>query len=296
MASNLSWVTQIEKMKASKSFNSGLSIIGCEKEQILMNYVKCKQALGQTPTDSELQVQACKAIEDVEPKANFKSREALQWFKFLVNSSTNWLSEFKRRAGLPLPLISANIGGKELLANSGIITYDSVEVQENPVHDILLEQSSEDAFDQDMQRDPNIGIYNDRNDLGNETLLPALEVGEQALTRQSSDEGTTATISPQVLHWGYSDEVVNGTLPIANDDILAPTGLIPQYNNSQSQPPRYFLSDVNCYGRLEKELTRFVASCLSPNNPLQHVCFCPVVSSLMGPQIESYTNIYLDSL
>lgn len=311
-ANNLSWITQIEKIKASKSVDSGLSIIGCEKEKILMNYVKCKQAQGQTPTDSELQIQACKAIDDVEPKSNFKSGEAVQWFKFLIHSSTNWLSEFKRRAGLLLPLISGNIGEKELLANGGIITYNTFEVQENPVHDILLQQSAEDVLDRDMQRDPHISIYNagdsgriaesneldylnasaGRTSLENGALLPALEARKQALAHQNSDAGANATISPQVLHWGYSDEVMdNTTLPIyTTDNLSAATVQIPQHNNSQNQPPRYFLSDVNCYGRLEKELTRFVASCLSPNNPLQHVCFYPIASSLMVLENEFCTK------
>lgn len=281
LANSLSWISQIEKIKAFKSVSSGLSVIGCEKEKILMNYVKSKQALGQILTDSELQAQACKAIEDVEPKSNFKSREAVQWFKFLINSSTNWLSEFKRRAGLSLPLISGHFSEKELLANGGIITYDPFEVKENPVHDILLEQSPQEFLDQDMQHDPLIGsneldflkAFESRNHLETDALSPTLEAREQAFVPQISDSGTNATVSPQALHWGYSDEIKNGTLPInTNDDISAAAAQIPQHNNLQSQPPRYFLSDVNCYGRLEKELTRFVTSCLSPNNPLQHVC------------------------
>jgi hypothetical protein len=34
---------------------------------------------------------------------------------------------------------------------------------------------------------------------------------------------------------------------------------------------RYFLNDANCYGRLVRELTRFVTSCTSPNNPTSHL-------------------------
>lgn len=299
MANNLSWITQIEKIKASKSVSSGLSIIGCEKERLLMNYVKSKQALGQIPTDSELQVQACKAIEDVEPKSNFKSREAVQWFEFLINCSTNWLSEFKRRAGLSLPLVRGQLSEKELLANGGIITYDPIEIQETSVHDILLQQSAEEMLDQDMQRDPLIvsnGLdylkaYKGRNNLGTDALLPTQEAREQAFAHQSSDSGTNATISPQALHWGYSDEAIDGTLPInTNDEISPATVQMPQHNSSPNQPPRYFLSDVNCYGRLERELTRFVASCLSPNNPLQHVCFHPTARSLIVLENEVCTN------
>lgn len=276
-----------------------MSAIGCEKEKMLMNYVKRKQALGQTITDSELQIQACKAIEDVEPKSNFKSREAVQWFKYLISSSTNWLSEFKRRAGLSLPLLPGQFNEKELLADSGIITYDPFEVQENPVHDILLEQSAQEILGQDMQPDPLIGsneldflkAYEGRNHLETDALSPTLEAREQTFAQQLSDSGTNATVSPQALHWGYSDESNNGTLPInTKDDTSAATGQIPQHNSSPSQPPRYFLSDVNCYGRLEKELTRFVTSCLSPNNPLQHVCFYPVASSLIVLKTKACTN------
>jgi hypothetical protein len=299
MANNLSWITQIEKIKASKSVSSGLSIVGCEKERILMNYVKRNQALGQIPTDSELQVQACNAIEDVEPKSNFKSREAVQWFKFLINCSTNWLSEFKRRAGLSLSLVPGQLSEKELLANGGIITYDPIEVQETSVHDILLQQSAKEMLDQDMQRDALLGsseldylkACEGRNNLEVDALLPTLEAREQAFAHQSSDSGTNATISPQALHWGYSDEAIDGTLPIyTNDGISATTRQTCQHNSSPNQPPRYFLSDVNCYGRLERELTRFVASCLSSNNPLQHVRICPIASSLAMLENEACTN------
>lgn len=291
-ADNLSWITQIEKMKTFKFSNSSFSIIGCEKEKILMNYVKCKQVLGQTPTDSEMQAQACKAIEDVEPKSNFKNGEAVQWFKFLINSSTIWLSEFKRRAGIPSN--PEKMSGQELLANSGIITYNPFEAQENAVHEILLQQPAEKILEQHMQHEQQINIHNTsdsssqaesnepgylngsqgRNSLENYTLLPAREVKEQMLPYQNSDAGANMTISPQVLHWGFSDEVIDGILPMnTNNNLPTSSVQISQQTNSENQPPRYFLSDVNCYGRLEKELTRFVASCLSPNNPLQHVRF-----------------------
>ncbi|KAH8129503.1 hypothetical protein LI328DRAFT_159845 [Trichoderma asperelloides] len=285
---NLSWITQIEKIKAFKSANSSLSIIGCEKERILNDYVKCKQALGQTPTDTELQIQACKAIDDVEPKSNFKSGEAVQWFKFLINSSTNWLSEFKRRAGLPPN--PGKGGGIQLIANSGIAAYNPFEIQENSVHEVPLQQSTEGVLEQHMQRDPHIynagdsssqagstkpdylNAFQGRTSLEMDASLPALEVRGQTLPNQNGDAGAKIMISPQTSHWGFSDEVIDATLPIkANDDILASSVKISQNNNSENQPPRYFLSDVNCYGRLEKELTRFVASCLSPNNPLQHI-------------------------
>ncbi|KAL6891799.1 hypothetical protein HDV57DRAFT_314479 [Trichoderma longibrachiatum] len=188
------WTAQIEKLHASKCANSDLRTLGCEKEKMLLQYVKSRETFGQPPTDAELQFQACRILEDVEPKSNFKCKEALQWFKFLINSSTHWLSDFKRRAGI--------------------------------------------------------------------------------LTVAGQFESTTAgaVASLQALHWGTSDEAIGQTSPMTAKDSLPSSSIeTPQSTNSQSQPLRYFLSDANCYGRLEKELTRFVTSCLSPNNPLQHI-------------------------
>ncbi|KAM0262793.1 hypothetical protein ACHAQJ_001587 [Trichoderma viride] len=295
-AGNLAWTTQIEKIKASKFANSGLSTIGCEKEEILMKYVKCKQASGQTPTDSELQVQACKAIEDVEPKSHFKCKEAVQWFKFLINSSTNWLSEFKRRAGLsPNP---GKMRGHTLLVSGDAINYsiyDSFEPQQDPVDGLLIQQASEKVLGEDMHYYPHISMYNDGSS-GNQTLLNELdylstseghnslaipqkdilseapEAREPTSVHQFSYAEGSSSISPQALHWGLSDEVIGCALPMSTNDYL-PTSTIGRsvQTNFENQPLRHFLSDANCYGRLEKELTRFVASCLSPNNPLQHI-------------------------
>ncbi|TFB05349.1 Homeobox protein 4 [Trichoderma ghanense] len=187
------WTAQIEKLHASKCANSDLGTLGCEKEKMLLQYVKSRQTFGQPPTDAELQFQACRILEDVEPKSNFKCKEAVQWFKFLINSSTHWLSDFKRRAG-------------------------------------------------------------------NLTVADQLEFS-----------GAGAAVSLQALHWGLSDETI-GTSPMTAKDSQPSSSVeTPQSTSSQSQPLRYFLSDANCYGRLEKELTQFVTSCLSPNNPLQHI-------------------------
>ena len=98
---NMTWAAQTKNTNRLKSTSREPSLIGCAKERALMEYVKSSQELSLIPVDSELQGRACKIIEDVEPTSNFKCKGAVQWFKFLINSSTNWLSEFRRRAGLP---------------------------------------------------------------------------------------------------------------------------------------------------------------------------------------------------
>jgi hypothetical protein len=83
------WAAQIENTSRPKSTSRGPSLIGCAKEKALIDYVKSRRSLGLTPVNSELRAQACKIIEDVEPTSNFKCKGAVQWFKFLINSSTN---------------------------------------------------------------------------------------------------------------------------------------------------------------------------------------------------------------
>ncbi|CAG8960757.1 hypothetical protein HYFRA_00002294 [Hymenoscyphus fraxineus] len=45
----------------------------------------------------------------------------------------------------------------------------------------------------------------------------------------------------------------------------------PSTNTNPTQPLRYFLNDANCYGRLVRELSRFVTSCTSANNPNRYI-------------------------
>ncbi|RFU75198.1 homeo [Trichoderma arundinaceum] len=295
-ANSVAWSTQIEKMKTSQSAQCGLSIIGCEKEKILMKYVKFMQASGQTPTDFDLQIQSCKAIEDVEPKSNFKCKEAVQWFKFLINSSTNWLTEFKRRAGLPQcpkqMIEHVQLAGDEIMNNSLYHPWgfqnDSVaesHVQENSVQTVLREQVQHQpyirVYGDDVSR---IQILDELSDLSTsegcdslriphqDILLAASEGSELFSAHPLKDSKPNTTHSSQTLHWGLPDEAIGCASSMNTDQYLsAPFASKSLHTNSQNLPLRYFLSDVNCYGRLEKELTRFVTSCLSPNNPLQHV-------------------------
>lgn len=112
--------------------------------------------------------------------------------------------------------------------------------------------------------------------------------------------------SKKTLHWDISPSPVPGSTGASNPDSskvntydpkansvvlverlalpLYPQNIIPEPYNSNHVPPkadphntnsaasrRYFFSDANCYRRLMYELSRFVASCLSPNNPNAHI-------------------------
>ncbi|KAI5457048.1 hypothetical protein BGZ63DRAFT_495245 [Mariannaea sp. PMI_226] len=83
------------------------------------------------------------------------------------------------------------------------------------------------------------------------------------------------------MHWSLTgDYIFGGTT--STTDSPQPGSFLDRstYHLPQSQPAsranvmrpsKHFLTDANCYRRLETELTRFVRSSLSPNNPRQHI-------------------------
>jgi hypothetical protein len=302
---NMTWATQIENTSSPKPTGRDLSLTGCEKEKALMDYVESRRALGLTPVDSDLQAQACKIIEDVEPTSNFKCKGAVQWFKFLINSSTNWLSEFRHRAGLPRSSqIMHDYFQSTEDKTSDYSVYNPYRIQGGLKDWIQLQQAvrktppddqiqrkagltifaSDDTWNQTILDDMSkLNAFMRQNDLqsSSDSTLPMLPTtGKSPLSQQSNQEKTSAFDSPRALHWdldeffgleslGTNDHP--STTPLETPLYIAPQSQ-PSCNTKPLQPLRYFLSDANCYGRLEKELTRFVMSCVSPNNPLQHVC------------------------
>jgi hypothetical protein len=64
-------------------------------------------------------------------------------------------------------------------------------------------------------------------------------------------------------HYTQNMDISNPTLN-PNPQSASPDGY-------KAGPRRYFFSDANCYRRLMFELSRFVASCISVNNPNPHV-------------------------
>ena len=99
----LSWAQKLEMMNSENPLkdSTDLSTIKCSKDRALIAFVQSRQMLGLTALDSELQVEACRILDDVENTSNFKCKGAVSWFKYLINSSTGWLAPFRKRAGLP---------------------------------------------------------------------------------------------------------------------------------------------------------------------------------------------------
>lgn len=304
----ISWAERLQMINSRIPQDTKLDTIQCAKQRALMSFVHERQSLGLTPTDSELQVQACKILDDIEVNSNFKCKGAVSWFKYLVVSEPNWLAEFRRRAGLPR---SSEMAVEHIRSTDDkTIDYSihNFARLENDLKDYVRTQLAAGITpsDSDLQRKARLIIYKN-DDPWNQTaaddpallhvfkrqngLAPSADDGPDLPALQESAEFglPSNTSSPRSLHWDLESTGI-GILPspVSGSDIQFAPGagastpvfdqplhtLVqnqPSANQNPTQPLRYFLNDANCYGRLVRELTRFVSSCMSPNNPNQHV-------------------------
>ncbi|KAI9642183.1 hypothetical protein NHQ30_008985 [Ciborinia camelliae] len=273
------------------------SIRQCPKERALRNYVTSRQMLGLTATDSELQVEACRVLDEAELTAAVPCKSAVSWFKYLIKDSTSWLADFRRRAGLPRSSEMANEGVRskdETSIDHAIHNYarleaelkDYVQLQSTlgikpsdfdlQRHARFIVYGSDDQWNQTWADDPlYLHIFKTRNG-----LAPAAENKPSIMFPTAMDSPDQAASSPRTLHWELENiETRNcpgskGTSSNANYNQpvhTLKTANQPSANCNPSQPLKYFLNDANCYNRLVRELSRFVARCMSPNNPNQHI-------------------------
>ncbi len=278
--------------------------IGCPKERALYKFVTSKQALGLVPSDRELQVECCKILDDVEATSYFKCKSGLDWFKYLVTHSTEWLAPFRKRAGLPRSsaITSEQIRStddksidysinnparleKELKdwAKFQILTGHTPSDEEIQYQARLIVFKNDDSWNQTLEDDPAI-LHLFKRQIGlagsDEAGLACLDLPTLAEAADNNNSKVPSHPSPRTLHWDLGSTEI--TLPSANsccsrNEAFTEQPLMnmvqnqPSCNTNPTQPLKYFLNDANCYGRLVRELSRFVTTCTSSNNPNQHV-------------------------
>ncbi|TGO82420.1 hypothetical protein BPOR_0835g00040 [Botrytis porri] len=276
----------------------------CPKEKALRNYVDSRQMIGLTATDSELQVEACRILEEAELTATVPCKGAVSWFKYLIKNSTFWLADFRRRAGLPRSYEMANEGVRskdETSIDHAIHNYARLEAEMKDYvqtqaalgikpadsdlqrHARLIVYGSDDQWNQTWADDPlYLHIFKTRNG-----LAPAAENKPSIMFPTAIDSPGQAASSPsRTLHWELENYEARsrpgskgskgskGTSPNTNYNQPIHTLTAsnqPSVTSSPAQSLKYFINDVNSNTRLVRELLRFVARCMSPNNPNQHV-------------------------
>lgn len=289
---------------------AGRDMLWCQDESALKAFVDTKQALGLTPTDSELQVEACRILDSAEESSNYKCRGALGWYKYLITASTKWLDEFRRRAGLPR---SSEMEIEHIRSTDDTTIDYSIHNHrrlETELTDYVRLQKAIGITptDLDLQNKARLIVFK-TDDSWNQTVIddPALLMlfkRQQGLAPENEDgpdmpplsEATELGIahqqsgsSPKNLHWdleqtgiGFpspngpkssdSKSLYNAADPsYLSQPLHTTTQNQPSANSNPVMPLRYFLNDANCYGRLVRELSRFVTTCMSANNPNRHV-------------------------
>lgn len=295
---NYSCIKGVELVNAQVAPESAhIALSTCFKQRALMKFVENKQALGLTPTDSELQAECSKILDEIEHQSNFKCKPAVAWFKFLINQSGCWLRGFRRRAGLPRSSemlseqirslddksIDYSIHNHARLVHElkdwvrfqvSLGTYPSDVELQNQARMIVFK--NDDPWNQTAMDDPSI-LHQFKQQAGLITMGDFASQGLNMPVLSEVSEGSQP--SPKTLHWDLDS---TGMVPSPGSGKSTHTPVIdaplhtliqnqPSTNTNPTQPLKYFLNDANCYGRLVRELTRFVTTCMSPNNPNQHL-------------------------
>jgi len=264
----------------------------CPLERQLREFVKAREHLGLTAMDSELQTEACNIIARMEESSNTPSDDIANFLLSLIYASTAWLGAFRQRAHLPR---SEDLGDENQRSkdpatiDSTIHNYSRLETE---LAEYVRSQRAigVEPSDCSLRRQARIIIY-EFDDGWNQTAADSvdwltafknrhLRLGTPAseepsgqpapvlepLQRQSpvtetmTAEAMTSAMFGTALPAGGATDILSNSPLGGAAAVPAPVKTTP-----------FFFNDANCYRRLARELTRFVKTTMSPNNPNFHV-------------------------
>ncbi|KAF4978332.1 hypothetical protein FZEAL_5272 [Fusarium zealandicum] len=218
----------------------------CELEASLHQYVAVHASLGHFPSDSELQQEACNSLSRIESSSPNPSRRFLDFLMRIVWGSTAWLAPLRQRCSVLAP---QGLSDDSALASPDLLwmhsTLDGLVNNTGPLGEAEMDVDFQ-AFGQ-----------------GNDPWMPMTEAPE----------------APSFEHRPLSPGTTEGIPNMASP--MNPT--LPQFQDSPAADPRarirdkirtatpFFLNDNNSYRRLKRELSRFVVTTMSPNNPNSHI-------------------------
>ncbi|KAH7254780.1 hypothetical protein B0J15DRAFT_446817 [Fusarium solani] len=218
---------------------------GCELEGSLCRYIGMHIILGLQLSDHDLQQEACHAISRLETPSPNPSKRFTEFLVRLIWDSTEWLGPLRERGRF----------------------YSEREMTDECPHPLdmaHLDSFMGQAYPIDPQQGP-FGIF-----LPSE--LPNLVASlEQSETSQlpASLLWTPALETAQPSMQPFVEPFPSRWAPTMSESTFNSSHLNPSINSISVTP--FFLNDNNSYRRLTRELSRFVVSCMSPNNPNSHV-------------------------
>jgi hypothetical protein len=243
-------------------------------ETELQLFVRARRLLGLTAMDRELQAEACNIIRRMEDNSKLASDEVIQFLIRLVNSSTDWLADFRQRACLPRSEDIVDEGKRSKDPSTIDSTVYNPSRLEHELAEFVREQRAigVEPTDADLQGKARMIIY-EYHDGWNQTAADD-PVWLAAFKQKHMQPASSAASLPSGIPadtWGSisaSNRSASGTTSPFNSSGSG-SGLscaaVPKNGGG------YYLNDANCYQRLARELKKWVASTMSPNNPNCHV-------------------------
>ncbi|KAJ3543440.1 hypothetical protein NM208_g3579 [Fusarium decemcellulare] len=226
----------------------------CPLELNLHEFVRAKSLLGRVVTDDELQNEACNIISRIEEGSASPSDDIANWLVRLIMSSTAWLSAFRQRAELPQTPDSNAPTTHDGSTSPTIHGYSRLEqilgkyMQDQRA--IGIEPS-----DEALGREARKILYESHNSYY-QTAADNVNWLAAFRERHSQSPEISTEAQPEQLHNLSNQDDRPAKSPRAFEAMMKKT---------------FFLNDSNCYRLVAQELTRFVTSTMSPNNPNRHV-------------------------
>ncbi|RYP11094.1 hypothetical protein DL764_000252 [Monosporascus ibericus] len=258
----------------------------CPFERQLQEYVKARELLGLTAMDQELQVEACRIIGRTEESSSNPSDQVANWLLRLIHNSPKWLEGFRRRAHLPRSEDIVDVDKRSKDAKTIDSTIYNYSRLERELAEFLQAQRSlgTEPTDAALQRQARVIIY-DIDDEWNQTAADDREWLSHFRQRHPPLEGPLASTSSGPLkEYTTTPSLQRGSQSSIQgpDTTSSPLGsgssntehlggsAFSNTKNTQMKMGALF-NDANCYRRLARCLSRFVASTMSTNNPNRHV-------------------------
>ena len=254
----------------------------CPMETQLNDFVKARTLLGLSTTDYELQVEACNIVGRMEEKSVMPSEDVANFLLRLIYKDSSWMSGFRQRAGLPLPDGTLDLKDQSAV-NSTIYKYSQLEVElaEYTRSQRALGSSPTDDELRSHARCVVHKCSKSQNETAadNAAWLDAFKQRHlQTGTSQASPSNSNSpaqTIEPLILglnttrasaaESGFSPFTGPGKNSPANAHLPEPSSM------SNMKRSQLFLCASNNFRQLSRDLTRYVASAMSPNNPNRHI-------------------------
>ncbi|KAH9891474.1 hypothetical protein F4778DRAFT_751716 [Xylariomycetidae sp. FL2044] len=235
----------------------------CDFEKQLQDFVKARELLGLTTMDHELQVEACRVIGRIEERANNPSELLANWLLRLIHASPGWLQAFRQRAHLPGTEDAGDVHCMSKDPNtidSNIHSYSRLDAELDEFLQVQRSLGLEPA-DTVLQRQARIIVYG-FGDEWNQTAADDTEWLNHFRQRHTSGSGADrrSATGKSPSHGNSTSSRLDGQQPAASN---------PGFATIKSGPCLF--NDTNCYRRLARDLSRFVASTMSANNPNCHI-------------------------